>query len=402
MVLKSVTKLERKRLQRNFWLLFIFSLSQRRLFYTLIGIYFLTLPGANDKIQMLGMFISAGAAVSFLLEIPSGYIADLFGHKKSLILAKIIMIFSTLMYIFANHWIFFLLGSMMISAGWSFQSGTLSAIFHNTTEALNRENDFTKLYSKMRANVSIPSVILLIIAPFLFKINILAPFYLALGLDFVGFVAILFVISPRGMANYNKVKKDKKVREIFQELRVLGFVPFVLLGGFLAGINSAMGPFREVFLQDLGMDVALVGFLAGVSRMIWFIVGHLAHKIEKLFSIKQIMFSQLLVTVVIYFLISFISNPYLVLLLMAMLLGSTHGISVIKQHYFLNKFVVDDNYKATALSIKAQVASLFAIPFSFGVGYLMKDSYSSAYFFVGVSTLGGGLVIWQFLKNKLN
>ena len=90
-------------LERNLKLFYPFILSQRRLFYTLIGIYFLMLPEMSDEVHMLGWFMTAGAAVSFLFEIPSGYLSDIFGHKKTLFLSKILMITSTLLYIFAGH-----------------------------------------------------------------------------------------------------------------------------------------------------------------------------------------------------------------------------------------------------------------------------------------------------------
>ena len=57
----------------------------------------------SDKVHMLGWFMTAGAAASFLFEIPSGYLSDLFGHKKTLVLSKILMLLGTLLYVFADH-----------------------------------------------------------------------------------------------------------------------------------------------------------------------------------------------------------------------------------------------------------------------------------------------------------
>ena len=104
-------------LERNLKLFYPFILSQRRLFYTLIGIYFLMLPGMSGEVQMLGWFMTAGAAASFIFEIPSGYMSDIFGHKRTLVLSKFLMIASTLLYIFAGHWIFFFLAAIFTSAG---------------------------------------------------------------------------------------------------------------------------------------------------------------------------------------------------------------------------------------------------------------------------------------------
>jgi accessory gene regulator protein AgrB len=56
--------------------------------------------------------------------------------------------------------------------------------------ALGRENEFTKYFSKVSANISLISALLLVAVPFFTEINILIPFYIALALDFVGLAAV--------------------------------------------------------------------------------------------------------------------------------------------------------------------------------------------------------------------
>lgn len=65
---------------------FIYLLSERRLFISLLSVYFLTLP--NTTAVQIGIFSGLGSLASFLLEIPSSYMADTLGHKRALLWGK--------------------------------------------------------------------------------------------------------------------------------------------------------------------------------------------------------------------------------------------------------------------------------------------------------------------------
>ena len=91
----------------NIWKYFIFQLSQRRNFIPILSIFFLTLP--NTTAQQIGIYTGIGYLASFIFEIPSGYFADKFGHKRTLIIAKLLMIFSVLAFIYSNSLLPFIL-----------------------------------------------------------------------------------------------------------------------------------------------------------------------------------------------------------------------------------------------------------------------------------------------------
>ena len=77
-------------------------------------------------------FASAGFLASFLIEIPTGYFADRFGHKNSLILAKVFKILSTLSFVLGTNIYWFVAGSVFGALGFALQSGTQQAFVHET------------------------------------------------------------------------------------------------------------------------------------------------------------------------------------------------------------------------------------------------------------------------------
>ena len=83
--------LVQKKLKANIWKYFLNNLTNRRSYLPILSIYFLSLP--NTVAHQIGIYTGIGWLVGFLLEIPSGYLSDIIGHKKTLVLAKFSMLF---------------------------------------------------------------------------------------------------------------------------------------------------------------------------------------------------------------------------------------------------------------------------------------------------------------------
>ena len=73
-----------KELRSNIWKFFLVMLTNRRNYLPVLALYFLTLP--NTAANQIGLYVGIGWLAGFFLEIPSGYLSDIFGHKKALIL----------------------------------------------------------------------------------------------------------------------------------------------------------------------------------------------------------------------------------------------------------------------------------------------------------------------------
>lgn len=293
----------------NIWKYFIFVFTQRRNFLPILSIYFLTIP--NTQIQQIGIYIAAGSLASFLLEIPSGYFADIFGHKKTLILSKVFMLLSSLFFIFATGFWCFALGSVCISVGWAFMSGAGNAFMHETLSKLNRDNEYTKIMSKLSANVSLFCIPFIITLPFFTKIDIILPIIIWAFFDFLGLIIILSTTDPKNGVMIAK-KDQKSIFTLIKEINNNKFFAVAIFTGSISAFMAAMGSFRPVYLESLGFQVAFLGFIMGGSRFVWFLVGHRAHWIEKFLSMKQHFLIEILIFVGGLFLLAVLNNVYIV------------------------------------------------------------------------------------------
>lgn len=370
-------------LEGNISKIFLFNLSQRRHFITLLSLYFLILD--NTTAQQIGLYTAIANLLSFFLEVPSGYLSDRLGHKNTLIFAKILMVFSMLFFIFGTGFWFFLIGSCFLSASFAFTSGTQAAFFHETMISLKRDKEFSKLWGKIRANVSLVSMFFIILLPFFTQIFFLLPFYINLGFDLIGLFVAFSLKNPN---SYEKIDKNnsKSIYTIVKNLFSKNFYPIAFFSSAITGFLIGIFIFREIHLVSLGFPVAFIGFVMGLSRFVWFIVGNKFHIIEDKFSFKQILIFEMIFFPGVLILLYFIFNPYIAAFLIILVVGYQWGRNQIYHNYFLNNCMDDKKYKATVMSIANQLSLFlqFVVPlglsiivsiYSYGIGFLVSGVF---------------------------
>ncbi|QQR92481.1 MAG: MFS transporter [Candidatus Iainarchaeum archaeon] len=381
------------KLEANLWKILLYNISQRRQFVPIMAIFFLSLP--DTTAQQIGIYSGAGALVAFLFEIPTGYFSDSFGHKATLIISKLCMIVASLALIFARALPEFILASAFISLGFAFQSGTSSAITHDTLHSLKREKEYGKISSQISANASFVSMLFIIALPFLTPIDIRLPFWIVLGLDIIGLLVVLTITTPPSEKHHQQ-HAHQSIFQLVKQFNNPRLLAFSLFTGAIAGFFLAGNAFREAFLQSLGFPIIFIGFVMGLSRLIWFVVGHKTEWLEK-FSLEKIMAAEIVIFPLFFILVTWISNPYLAGIFFVIVMGYFWGRGQLLENYFIKNYIKKPRYKATLLSIDSQISSLIQAGAAFGVGFFMQQSYRAGFIAMGVALF----VILLFLYPKI-
>lgn len=95
----------------------------------------------------IGLAESCFHVASFLFEVPSGVIADVFGRKRSMILSQCMFILSAVGMIFSNS-MFGICASLILDAlGYNFSSGTREALAFDSLKAVDCEERYLEFSS---------------------------------------------------------------------------------------------------------------------------------------------------------------------------------------------------------------------------------------------------------------
>lgn len=364
-----------KEIQSNIFKLFLFGLTQRRHYIPILSIYFMSLP--NSLANQIGFFTGIWFIASFLTESLSWYMSDVMGHKKALLLWKYFLFISIIVFIIphyfaVNNFFFFSLGSIFTSLWFSFASWTDKALMHETLEALWKEDKYTKIQSENSAKASIGSMILIISLPFLTEISIVAPFFVMLLNDFFWIIVAHTLFQPE----IHKVEKHNRVPFVdIVKMHIKNPIFWIIIMMWIViWINFSSAPYRPVYLEDLWLPVILIGLSMWLSRLIWFLIAYRIEKIEEILDIKKYAIVMVVLYIVCFFLIYLSDNPYVVLILFAIMAWWFSWTMEIPNSYIL-KNLKDRKYKATVLSFKSQIHAFSQIILSFFLWIIMWVSY---------------------------
>ena len=86
-----------------------------------------------------------------IFEIPSGYIADLFGRKKTIVLSTLFSFFGFLIFSFFSGFNEFIIAEICVGIGGSLMSGSDTALLYDTLIEENEQKTYTKVEGKKYA-----------------------------------------------------------------------------------------------------------------------------------------------------------------------------------------------------------------------------------------------------------
>ena len=356
----------------------------KRVYLPLIAIFLTTIGGIS--LTQLGIIASVSAVVCLVLEIPTGYIADKWGHKSSLILGNFICSVSVLPYIFMPNFLGGLLASVLFFAGTSFSSGTIQAFIHETLLSLGRENEYVKTMGKAQSYGLIGNVVLISIVPLTYQINSRLPFLIGFFCLFTAFIiSISLVKHPKQIPLKENIKKS--LTNLKNSFSKNAFIRLLLVF-VIFGISSAAFDFgdmyREIIFKNINIPIQYFGFILAIGSLFAAIIGRYIHLLKKLSPAKFYLLDILYISIA-YLLVGITKNPLVIIFAFVLFPTYDRTRNIIFESQLFEEFS-ESNYKATLVSIM----NFFPLVADIGVPLLLA-------FFVSQKGLFSGYILFSII-----
>ncbi|MCY1633186.1 MULTISPECIES: MFS transporter [Marinifilum] len=231
----------------------------------------------QDVLTLKGIY----SVAVVILEIPSGYLADVWGRKKSLILGAILGCLGFVVYSFSYGFTGFLAAELILGIGSSFISGSDSAMLYDSLLKMKREKEYLKQESRVMSVGNFAEAIAGIAGGSLALISLRTPFVLQSFIAFIAIPAAFLLLDPN--------QDSKKSKAGFKH--ILSIVKFslwdsaklrwnIMLSSVIGCATLTLAWFIQPYLKDLDMEVSTIGVIWTLLNLTVGFVALLAHRVE--------------------------------------------------------------------------------------------------------------------------
>jgi MFS family permease len=363
-------------------------LTQERRIY-LFGFFYMFLvliPVIIPFYQSLGLSMAQifqlqalfGVAV-VIFEVPTGYLADLFGRKASLIFGQSLAAIGFLGYAFGTEYWHFVLIQSVLGIGLSFVSGSDSALLYESIPREDRKrtaNAFANLQLAEQCGESLASLL----GGFLATISLL---YAAWGQFIASLLGIVVALGlqekKRKVSHEHKENFRRVFREIFRGDPILRLT---FINSVLWGLSTFFAVWTyQKHWQEVGVPLALFGVLWAAYNISTGLIGKSVHRLERRMGARRLLLLMALLPSIGYFGLGLV--PGFISIAFGLCHYVSRGINGVIMSDAMN-WRLNSEFRATAGSLKS-----FAFRLGFAlvgpiVGYSIdRLSLSTTYLILG-------------------
>lgn len=339
------------------------------------------------------------------IEIPSGYVADVLGRKKSMVIGTGFGFLGIVIYSITYGFWGFLPAALCLGIGQSFVSGSDTALMYDSLKQLNRQSDFIKLEGRTISMGNFAESIAFIIGGFLADFTLRTPFYFQIGIAFIGFFIAFLLVEPQSEKLKDGVTKPwKNMKNIIQfslkENTLLRY--YIFYSSIVGAATLTMAWFAQPYFQVIGIkDGIYYGIIGAGLNFAVASTAFYAHKIEKILNTKLILILILILLTSCYICSSQLVNYWGLITLLVFYF--TRGIATPILRDYMNRETPSE-MRATVMSIRSFIIRLLFASISPFLGYF-ADVYSvqQALLLTGILFLVlGGITLFFLLKSRKN
>jgi MFS family permease len=269
-----------KSLHPNIIRLYLIKTAKWFMLYMPIVVPFYESNGLSMKDIMILQAVYSIAIV--VLEVPSGYLADVIGRRKTLILGAVFGTFGFATYSFSYGFAGFLVAEIILGIGQSCISGADSAMLYDSLLEKGEEKKYTRFEGRITSLGNVAEAVAGIAGGLLAGITLRTPYFAQTFVALIALPAAITLVEPA-----RKVPLIKAgLKEIIYIARFALFKdrPLrrnILFSAITGTATLTMAWFAQPFFEYTRIDIAWFGILWTTLNLTVAITSYTAHRIER-------------------------------------------------------------------------------------------------------------------------
>jgi len=332
------------------------------------GLWMIWLTLRGFSLTQLGVMEGVFHLTKFLMEVPTGIIADLFGRKMSRILGRIIFLGSLFVLYYGRSFPVQCLGFSLSAIGYNLESGAGEALIYDSLKEIGRESVYKKIAGINNLIFEGGSIISLIVGGYCaHNLGYQWVFIPGMTVSAMSIIVAALFKEPtiiqkeqhrlRELGWFLAMKEQTRisVQVIIEKPRIAFIILFTeLVMMFIASLYF----YLQTFWKGEGQNELQIGGYLALASVFSATAGILAGKIEKKIGVRGIIiFFPLLLILSIW---GIGLTEYSVFFYA--ITGFVDGVLYVAMQDYLNKMIPSER-RATILSFQSMAFSLYMILF---------------------------------------
>lgn len=384
-------------MKRNILALYIIKLSK---WFTLVmPIIVLFYEDHGLGLQDVFILKSVYSIAAVALEIPSGYLADVWGRRKCLILGCILFFLGYLCYSFTSTFAAFVIAEILLGTGQTLVNGADSALLYDTTVQYKKENLYLRYEGRITMIGNFAEAIAGIFGGLLAAYSLRYPFYAQALIAFSGIPAA-FALQELNI----KSKVQSPVQEIVRIIRYSlvtnkRLCYNIMFSGIIGAATLTMAWFVQPYLMYMYTPTSWFGVIWTVLNLTVGIAALYSDRVDSYFGPKKMGI----------LILTFVAGGYV-----ALAFNLTYaGLAILFVFYIIRGFATPilkgyinqmtfSEMRATVLSIRNFIIRLMFAAIAPFIGWL-NDMYSLRIALLASAAIimvPGALFLWLQLMAK--
>jgi len=332
-------------------------------------------------------------------ELPSGYLADVWGCRKTILFGAVLGTLGILIYSFSSDFYSFMFAEIVLGIGFSFISGADSALLYDSLKAENREDEYIKYEGRITSAGNFAEALAGVAGGLLATISLRTPYYFQVFVAAIAIPAAFFLKEPQHVLDRTRLK----MKEILSIVKLTYQQPemrsAIMISSFTGAATLTYAWFVQPYFQEAGVPVSVFGILWTLLNLSAGVFSMFSYRVERFLGKRNA-----LLFIVVFISLGFILTSLEISLAgIAILFGfyMVRGIATPVLKDQINQYT-DSKVRATILSVRNLEIRIIFAAIGPVLGYL-TDTFNlqTALMVTGIIYFGAAMwSILPFLKKQ--
>ena len=291
-------------------------------------------------------------------ELPSGYLADVWGCRRTILLGAILGTLGILIYSFSSDFYSFMVAEIVLGIGFSFISGADSAILYDSLKAKGREDEYIKYEGQITSAGNFAEALAGVVGGLLATISLRTPYYFQFFVAAIAIPAAVLLKEPQHVLDRPRLKMSEILSIVKLTYQQVEMRSAIMISSFTGAATLTYAWFVQPYFQEAGVPVSVFGILWTLLNLSAGVFSMFSYRIERLLGNKNT-----LLLIVIFISLGFILTSIEISLTgIAILFGfyMVRGIATPVLKDQINQYT-DSKVRATILSVRnLEIRIIFA------------------------------------------